>query len=470
MEKEDLLLLQQKVSRLRAEGKYKETIEAGYQLLEHALKLNDHKSILTAHINNAASYYSIGDIEEALISIEAHEEHCKRYGDDADKLNSYNILFLLYEYNKDYIKAKATLEKSIQLGKQLKHFNLVSNGYSNYSHICNIEEDFAKALEMAEKGLEMAKLHKPASEILEFRVKLNIANSYIGLNRFENAKLLIDEMINDPILESFIREKTQCNDLLGRWYAKQGLNREAFDTLTNAKGLAESYNELYMLKTIQEKRMELCEKLNDVQLGYTVQKEYITLLNEISNKELALKTLKLTIKHNIASIEEKAYTDYLTGVYNRNYIEPITTEWLKHASTKNESIACIVFDLDNLKSINDEYGHLFGDEIIKQVSKAASAIIREDDLIGRFGGDEFVIILKGATLDDGEKKANELLKVISSIQIEKDGNIVSTTVSIGISHNDNGTIMNFIDLFHLADKGLYKAKQKGRNCVCIHNE
>ena len=195
MDKDDLFLLQKKVTTLRAEGKYIETIEACFHLLECGLKVNDFKSILTAHLNSAASYYCIGEIEEAFISIDKYEEICMIYGDETDKLNSYNILFLLYDYTKEFNKAKKTLEKSIDLGRELKRYNIVSNGYSNYSHISLIEKNYAKALEMAKSGLEMAGLHEPESPILKLRVKLNIASAYIGLSDFVTSGSLINEMI-----------------------------------------------------------------------------------------------------------------------------------------------------------------------------------------------------------------------------------------------------------------------------------
>lgn len=97
----------------------------------------------------------------------------------------------------------------------MKKYNIVSNGYSNYSDISMTEEDYTKALEMATIGLEMAKLHVPFTPILELRVKLNIAKSLIGLKDFEASKSLINEIINDPILELFIREKAHCYDLRG---------------------------------------------------------------------------------------------------------------------------------------------------------------------------------------------------------------------------------------------------------------
>lgn len=466
MIKEDLVVLQQKITALRSEGKYKETIENCYDLLESGTQFKDYKSLLVAYMNLAASYYCIGDIEAAFNSLVSHKEICDKHGDKADILGSYNVLFLLYDYNKDLDKAKNTLEKSIALGKELKKYNIVSNGYSNYSHICMTEEDYTKALEMATIGLEMAKLHEPVTPILELRVKLNIAKALIGLKDFDVSKSLIDEMINDPILDSFIREKAQCCDLQGHWYSKQQLYSQALEAFSHAKTLVESYNDVYLLKAIQEERCKLCELIEDINLGYKVQKEYISLLNEISKRELELVALKLEIKHSIASMEKKANTDYLTGIYNRNYMETTANELLKKAYKNNESIICIVFDIDGFKSINDEYGHLFGDEVIKQVSKACSGILREHDLLARFGGDEFVIILKGIALKNGEKKAEQILETVRNLNIHKDGKRIPITISIGVTDNLTCTSMYFNELFNVADLRLYKAKNNGRNQVC----
>ncbi|MEH7123369.1 GGDEF domain-containing protein [Bacillus sp. JJ1773] len=467
MEKEDLKLLHQEVTKLRAEGKYKETIEACYNLLKCGKEFDDFKSILTAHINHAASYYCIGDIEEAFNSIDAYVEVCSGFGDEADLLHQYNVLFLLYEYNKDFTKAKATLENSIKLGKKLEKYNIVSNGYSNFSHVLMEEGNYEAALEAGQRGLEASKLHKPASPILELRVKLNIAKAYLELNHFHDSKALINEMIHDPILESFIREKSQSYHLLGSWYRKQKLFKEAFDSLTVAKELVESYQDLYLLKTIQEERCQLCEQMEDVQLGYRVQKEYISLINDINKQELALTALKLEIKHSMADFKRKANTDFLTGTFNRSYLETTSNEWLEQASVKNESIVCILFDIDNFKIINDQYGHLFGDEVIKQVSIACSKTIKENELFARYGGDEFVVMIRGASLERGKKRAEEIREVIGKLKIEMSGNSVSVTTSMGVADNLDGKVLSFHELFHHADLGLYKAKQSGKNNVCV---
>lgn len=308
----------------------------------------------------------------------------------------------------------------------------------------------------------MAKLHKPVSFILAFRVKLNLAKSYIGLEDLEASKLLIDDMIHEPLLEDFKREKAQCYDLQGSWYIKSKLYAEAYESYTNARDIVEEYNDVNLLKTIQEERCKLCELMNDVQLGYTVQKEYIALLNEISERQIALSALKLDIKHRVSAIKAKANIDYLTGLYNRSYLEETANKWLQEASINNESIQCLVLDIDNFKGINDEFGHLFGDEAIKLVSKACSSTLKENELIGRYGGDEFVVILKGATREEGLIKAKQINHSIRNLCINKDGKTVKIKVSIGMSNNLDRKVETFENLFYSADMALYEAKKAGK--------
>lgn len=470
MMKEELIVLQEKIRTLRAEGKYKETIDNCYDLILNGEQFNDHKSLLIAYMNMAASYYCVGDIEAAFNSIDSHKKICDKYGEESDILGSYNVLFILYEYNKDLENAKNTLEKTIRLGKKLKKYNIVSNGYSNYSHVCMIEKDYNKAFEVSTIGLEMAKLHRPVTPILELRVKLNIAKALIGLKKFNASKSLIDEMINCRILDSFIREKAQCYDLQGHWYISQKSYAKAFDSFSQAKKLAESYNDVYLLKLIQEERCKLCELMEDIHSGYKIQKEYITLLNDINKRELELVALKLQIKHNIASIEMKANTDYLTGIYNRNYMETTTNKLLNQAYEDKESIICMVFDLDGFKSINDQYGHLFGDKVLKQVSKACACILKGNGLFARFGGDEFVIVLKGISLKNGEEKAEEILFTIRNLNIHNEDKYVPITISIGVTDNLTCAARCFDELFNSADLRLYRAKNNGRNQICATSQ
>lgn len=459
----DLISLQQTVLQLRVEGKYKETLEACFQLLEQGLYANDYKSIFTALINKAAAYYSIGEIEEAFLCIDQHLEHCVEHGDEADWLNGYNILFLLHEHNKDYVKAKATLQQAIKLGLSIKKYNIVSNAYSNYSSILSREEAFEEALTHAKKGLEMAKRHEPNTQILEFRVKLNIANAFIGLGDMGQAASLVKALRKDPILDTYIREKAQVHDLYARFLIKEKQFMDAYDALTTAKELAESYQDKNLLKDILEKRCEVCEMMDDIQLGYKAQQDYIAILNDLRQQKITMTAMRLEVKHDFATMERRANRDYLTGLYNYCYMENAANEMLEKALITGDKITCIAFDLDNLKNINDTYGHMFGDYVIKQVASACQNQIRNDDLMGRFGGDEFAIILKNITIEQTRMKAEQIVSEVRKLIIEKDGLTIPVTISLGVSDNRDGKSTSFSDLFHKADMALYKAKREGKN-------
>ncbi|MBM7662838.1 diguanylate cyclase (GGDEF)-like protein [Bacillus mesophilus] len=468
MEKKDVTVLQQQVTLLRAEGKYKEAIGASYELIKLGNEMNSHKSLLVAYLNLAASYYCIGDIEEAFNNIEAYSEICRDRGDETDHLQLFNVLFLLYDYNKDYDRAKQTLAKSIELGEKLAKYNIISNGYSNLSHVLMLEEKFEEALHAAEQGLKIAKLHTPASPILEIRVSLNIALAYIGLGELEVADTLIKEIENQSVLDSFIREKSQSYILRGKWHVKQKNWKEAMESFNSAKELVVTYQDLYLLKTIQEERCKICDEMGDIQLGYLIQKEYISLLNEINQRELSLKAIKLEVKHHISEMERKANLDFLSGISNRSYLETTANDWLKKAHKENENVVCIAFDVDDFKTINDKYGHLCGDEVIKQVGKVCKETFSENDLIGRYGGDEFVILLYGETIEQSLLKVEKLKIALRKLHIESKSESLAIKTSIGVADNQKGQVKEFKDLFLLADQSLYLAKQNGKDQVLLY--
>ena len=462
----DLKVMEQHVSQLRIDGKYKEAIEQSFDLLELARDRHDYKTMLTAYAIQAASYYCIGCIEEAFENMDCYYDICQEHGDDYAYINMYNTQFLLFEQTKNYEKAKATLKQSIALSTQMKRFNIASNAYSNFSHIYLEEKKYDQALEMAKKGVDMAQRHQPETPILLMRVKLNMAKAYIGLSDFKEAKAIIDDILGSPVLDQFIREKSQGLDLLGAWYKQQGYYQAAYDTYTQAKELVETYNDVVLLKAIQEERMALCELLEDVTEGYAVQKEYIQVINEINTRDLSLAALKLDVKHSTKAIEKKANIDYLTGVYNRNYLEETVNQWLRNDDT-SQVLTCLALDIDNFKAMNDTYGHLFGDQVIQLLSQTCVDVVRKEDIVGRYGGDEFIVILKGTTSKTGKKKAEQLKDVLRERPLTQQNVIIPVEISIGVTDTVISEATTFKELFKFADQALYEAKRKGKNQVCV---
>ena len=460
--------LQQQATQLRVDGKYVETIETCNLLLEISVEAKEYSAMMTAHAAKAASYYCIGEMDKALSSIEAHHELCLLHGKEPEWLNEYNIRLLIHSHNKEYSKAKETLEKSINLAKKLGHHNIVSNGYSNYSHINQKLEQYEEAAEMAQLGVKFAQLHEPFSSILVLRSSLNLWSANIKLGKMESAKQFIDEMQTASFLKDYPREKAQLFMLSAYWHEAKQEYIEAFDAYTNANDIVNQYKDLSFSKDIQHQRLKLVDRLEDFSEGYLIQKEYIEILHALEKQKLAEKTMQLEATIKLSSIEKKVNIDYLTGLFNRDYLENTTDQWLLEALENDEPIVCITFDIDNLKIINDTYGHLMGDKVIVDVANACKQMIRKQDLLGRFGGDEFVLIMRGITLKNGLNKAQELSEVINSLQFDTGTEMLTVTASVGVSHNHEENFLTFKDLFHWADLALYQAKENGKNQVAHH--
>ncbi|GMA57984.1 hypothetical protein GCM10025858_24870 [Alicyclobacillus sacchari] len=209
--------------------------------------------------------------------------------------------------------------------------------------------------------------------------------------------------------------------------------------------------------------------MGDIETGFYAQKEYISVLLESRKRELERTALQLEIKHSLADLKKKATTDHATGLANRYCLESTANEWLREAADRCENIVCIVIDIDHFKCINDQCGHLFGDEVIRQVTEACASVLRKEDLMGRYGGDEFVVIIRGVPLDVGVRKAEQMLEAIRNLNVSCGETPVPISASLGVADNGAGTVLQFKDLFQLADVELYKAKQGGRNQVSVED-
>ena len=162
------------------------------------------------------------------------------------------------------------------------------------------------------------------------------------------------------------------------------------------------------------------------------------------------------MEHNKAKLMDMAYTDKMTGVYNKDKIVSQIRDTIKDKRVKNFSI--IMFDIDNFKRINDNLGHLIGDEAIINMARIGEKAIRGQDSIGRYGGDEFIILLPNLNAIDAKVIAERLRK-----KIESDSQ-PHFTISLGVaSYPDDG--QSFKELLEAADQALYKSKERGKNRV-----
>ena len=156
--------------------------------------------------------------------------------------------------------------------------------------------------------------------------------------------------------------------------------------------------------------------------------------------------------------------DGLTGIFNHSTIRTRLNETIKEASRLDTSVAIAMIDLDDFKSVNDNYGHMRGDRVLKNLCFLLRKRLRETDLIGRYGGEEFLVVFPSTTAKQAKNILNEIRKEFSHVDYSHKNNTFNVTFSAGIS--EYPYIENKDELIQCADKSLYEAKKKGKNKIC----
>lgn len=166
-------------------------------------------------------------------------------------------------------------------------------------------------------------------------------------------------------------------------------------------------------------------------------------------------------------ILQKANTDSLTQLWNRKKILEILGQELNRNFRDNKPVGVILIDIDNFKSINDEYGHLIGDKVILEVASRLKENVRSYDKIGRYGGDELLLVLPGLGEKDAKKTAERLREAVCAEIIQTEVGAINVTVSLGVAVSDNTLSLSTKKILEESDLALYIAKARGRNISIV---
>ena len=206
--------------------------------------------------------------------------------------------------------------------------------------------------------------------------------------------------------------------------------------------------------------------------------DYITKPINFAELEARVKSM-LRIKALQTALEERerelselngqllqmAQTDALTGLDNRRYLEERLEEMFGHSRRLQEPLAVVMCDLDRFKSVNDTYGHQAGDAVLKQLARILKGEAREIDRVGRYGGEEFMLLLPGTVLDAAVTFAERVRKAVETHTFTFDGGTLKRTMSCGVAAWPHPRIEDCDALVKAADDALYVAKETGRNRV-----
>lgn len=176
---------------------------------------------------------------------------------------------------------------------------------------------------------------------------------------------------------------------------------------------------------------------------------------------LAVAVVLLLIRSSV--LLRRSHTDRLTGLWNRHFLEMYLPKSVSGAERHSQGLAIIMLDLDGFKQLNDTQGHLTGDVALRDISLAITSCLRESDIVVRYGGDEFVIVISST-----ENEAKQVAEKICIVIEEHDGICATVTASIGIACYPK--LKSARELLEAADTAMYQAKANGGNKVAMWGE
>lgn len=244
------------------------------------------------------------------------------------------------------------------------------------------------------------------------------------------------------------------------------LNKEVMAEVATLSTEAASSNDLARLRTLVASRLEaVASRVREFRAHQESRFiAHAARVERMRSRIIELEKQTVELHRGLAAERRHARTDVLTGVANRASLDERLAEEIERRRRFKTAVAVLVWDIDLFKKINDEYGHRSGDAVLREVARALAARKRATDHLARFGGEEFVMLLVGTTVNEALRVADGLREAIAAMKFGFRGSPVRVTVSCGITEladdDDPQTV------FDRADAALYRAKNEGRNrCI-----
>jgi diguanylate cyclase (GGDEF)-like protein len=190
--------------------------------------------------------------------------------------------------------------------------------------------------------------------------------------------------------------------------------------------------------------------------------DQIRLLETISTQAaIAIENARL-----YSQMQQLAITDSLTGIFNRRHFFDLASKELNRAVRYKKDLSILMIDLDHFKRVNDTHGHRVGDQVLYAVAQLCSQALRKVDLIGRYGGEEFIALLPETNLEKAQITAERMCRKLAEAEFQTSQGTMKTTASFGLTSMQPGG-ESLESLLDRSDRALYRAKQNGRNRVEI---
>lgn len=375
-------------------------------------------------------------------------------GNDSEIIKSFNLLLITaYGYIEKKLKEFKLTEGDINLNKQSKKI------FSVLEQTEELKEEKSKIEDILSRPIRTNQIESVVEDLSEIVTNsiLKERESYQDflkslMDKFNNIGLNITESLSSE--DDIINSIENVKDLIQLSVNNITISLEQDDDFKNTTPKLETYLDKISKAIIDHHQIEIKHIKENQQRMLKMQEE----INE-------LKTEAGILKNNLFQVTEKVNTDNLTMLSNRNGYDQYRKKIESEGKLKNIKYIIAVVDIDDFKKVNDTYGHLVGDTVIKQVAKTFKECLSKKDFIARFGGEEFVVIFEGLTLEEAAKHANNIRDKIHNNEISiTEKTKTSISVSIGLAEINLNTGVIFA--MNEADHQLLKAKSDGKNKIC----
>jgi two-component system, cell cycle response regulator len=207
-------------------------------------------------------------------------------------------------------------------------------------------------------------------------------------------------------------------------------------------------------------------KYKDVTLGAIILASHLPYNEDLLSKmNMFSQGLSLAFRNAISHnrLQQLAAIDPLTNILNRRFGIDRLKEEFSRSIRNNAPLGVILFDIDHFKAINDTYGHIVGDKVLASLAKAVKTVLRDGDILFRYGGEEFIVLLPGAAVKDVIKAAEQIRHIAEDLEINYQEQVLKITISLGGVSYPEMNVTSFELLMSMADQKMYLAKERGRN-------
>ncbi len=458
-----------------------EALKYYHQAYLHLEAIGDKLEMAYLKIQMSISYSNIFDDKNAIKLAKEAISYFKNNEYIFDELFGHSTLARIFMAVKDYDSAITEYQQVMALSQQVGKDSLIEVAYIGLAKAFHWKKQHDKARHYFNLYQQVHQhSDSPFAQIDDLVLSASISIAEQDISSAVQSLKYADELLLTLEKNSVLSWRIKVLDLKAELAIFNQDYQSAFQLQKEARKLVSSYQNIEREKIrskykvmfdidqalLQNQLLERDKQLDKAALESALQQQRLhsLVIAGISLFALILTFFILRQVKNSKTLHKLANTDTLTELANRRYTFASAEKLIVQAKISKQDFTIIIFDIDHFKAVNDTFGHTGGDIALKTIATIANIHVRNHDILGRIGGEEFLVVLPGTSVQQAYEVAERIRHAIKDKDIMLKGKVVNISASFGIAQlakqHDN-----FNQLFHQADIALYQAKDSGRNCI-----